>query len=324
MNLSKLSKLSNLLLSWRLWRATFHNSLYNFPLLLASPDGKHSPERSDAGADGGDLRAKLFIRRLSSVMLGIVMVYLLIVQPGFISLILFIVFIMLVLFAGTVSAWLATQRIAGAIFREQEKGRYEMLLLTPPGVLGVHWAIVTRLLRDDRLLRWLRWLPSGFYIFVAFPLIGLLVALVLTSFLWLFSENNTLGVTAFFQASTGLVLIVMCYSDYVQSVMIGILVGILLPTYARRQAENAAYAVASAAFFSMQMCFYLVYGMGGLALIMEVVRPALREARYAIVLGVVIASLVFMVLLREVVVRWLWRMAEQRLYFDSNDSGIRV
>jgi len=31
-----------------------------------------------------------------------------------------------------------------------------------------------------------------------------------------------------------------------------------------------------------------------------------------------------MVLLREVVVRWLWRMAEQRLYFDSNDSGIRV
>jgi hypothetical protein len=298
-----------MILSWRLWRATFFNSLYNFPLLLSSPEGR--PRKLPS------LPRRVLI---ALVVLGIA--YIVFVQPTVIPTMLGIGFVLLILFAGTISGWAAALRISRAIFREQEKGRYELLLLTPPGVLGVHWAIVTRYLRDDKLLKWLRWLPSGFYIFAGFPLLGLLLAMIATSILWIFTEDRSYGLFALFQAAWGLLLLVVLYSDYIQSVVTGILVGILLPTFARNQSENSAYSVASAFFFSVQFSFYLVYGLVALSLF-NIFLSAMERGEYLIVWGMTFVLFVVMVSVREVVIRLLWRTAEERLYFDAQESGIK-
>lgn len=301
-----------MLLSWRLWRAIFHNSLYEFPVLVRSPEGQ--PEttilawyRSKAGVG-----ALLLISALA-----------LLLVPALLPLLLILLFMLLVVLAGTLSGWTAATRIAKTIFREQEKARYDLLLLTPPGVLGVHWAIVTRNLRDDRLLRWLRWLPSGFFIFIAFLLFGLLIGIVTTSFLWLLNDA-LLGFSALFQVSAGLLVITILYTDYLQSVVLGVLVGILLPTYARTQAENSAYALASACFFTVQATYYLVFGLSGLWLTAQVILPALVQGRQVIAVIVLAICLAVMFASREIAVRWLWRQAEERLQFDALDSGVRA
>lgn len=301
-----------MLLSWRLWRAIFHNSLYEFPVLVRSPDGKREP------ADLSSYKSRLAIGGWLLVMAFILLLY-----PSVLPTLCIFLFMTLVLFGGTLSGWTAATRIAKTIFREQEKARYDLLLLTPPGVLGVHWAIVTRNLRDDRLLRWLRWLPSGFFIFVGFLLFGLLIGIITTSFLWLLNDS-VLGFSALFQVSAGLLVLGILYADYLQSVVMGVLIGILLPTYAKTQAENSAYALASACFFSVQALYYLIFGFVGLWLTVQVIVPALVQGRQFIAVIVLAISLAVMFASREIVVRWLWRQAEQRLQFDALDSGVRT
>lgn len=102
------------------------------------------------------------------------------------------------------------------------------------------------------------------------------------------------------------------------------LVGILLPTYARNQSENAAYAVASATFFSLQVTFYLFYGLAGLALTGFIIFPAVGNGYYFGAWGATFFFFTIMLGLREVVIRWLWRTAEKRLYFDAKESGIHA
>lgn len=301
-----------MLLSWRLWRAIFHNSLYEFPVLVRSPDGKREP------ADLSSYKSRMAIGGWLLVMAFILLLY-----PSVLPTLCIFLFMTLVLFGGTLSGWAAATRIAKTIFREQEKARYDLLLLTPPGVLGVHWAIVTRNLRDDRLLRWLRWLPSGFFIFVGFLLFGLLIGIITTSFLWLLNDS-VLGFSALFQVSAGLLVLGILYADYLQSVVMGVLIGILLPTYAKTQAENSAYALASACFFSVQALYYLIFGFVGLWLTVQVIVPALVQGRQFIAVIVLAISLAVMFASREIVVRWLWRQAEQRLQFDALDSGVRT
>lgn len=301
-----------MLLSWRLWRAIFHNSLYEFPVLVRSPDGKREP------ADLSSYKSRVAIGGWLLVMAFILLLY-----PSVLPTLCIFLFMTLVLFGGTLSGWAAATRIAKTIFREQEKARYDLLLLTPPGVLGVHWAIVTRNLRDDRLLRWLRWLPSGFFIFVGFLLFGLLIGIITTSFLWLLNDS-VLGFSALFQVSAGLLVLGILYADYLQSVVMGVLIGILLPTYAKTQAENSAYALASACFFSVQALYYLIFGFVGLWLTVQVIVPALVQGRQFIAVIVLAISLAVMFASREIVVRWLWRQAEQRLQFDALDSGVRT
>jgi hypothetical protein len=301
------------MLSWRLWRAIFHNSLYNFPVLLQDP-GRTTP------------RIWNFSSRKSVIMTtapGIGAAFIFVLFPMLIPLTMTTLFVALVAFGGTLSGWIAATRISGTIFREQEKERYDLLLLTPPGVLGVHWAIVTRNLRDDRLLRWLRWLPFGAFILLAVLLFGLLIGIVTSSFVWIFSDSS-MGFTALFQVSLGLLVVLILYSDYIQSVVIGVLVGILLPTYATTRAENSAYALASACFFSLQVVYYSVFGLFGMWLIGQIILPSLAEGQHLIPVIAAGGILVATFASREMAVRLLWRMAEERLYFDAQESGVQA
>lgn len=299
-------------LSLRLWRAIFHNSLYDFPLLTHNPEGSQPllalpPRRRNLVLGGG----------------GITLLILLL-QPGMLSVVLAALFILLVAFAGTVSGWLAAARIARVIFREQDKGRYDLLALTPPGVLGVHWAIVTRSLRDDPVLRWLRWLPSGFYLMVGFLVAGVLFGLMASAILWIWGEMSRPGLVAVLNAALALTALIALYSDYIQSVVMGVVTGILLPTFARRQSENAAFVLAAAGYFGFQLVYYALLIPVGLWLIRYLIIPGvLRDDPLpALLLTLLVTTLSFA--LRELVLRRLWRMAENRLYFDAAESGVRA
>lgn len=115
-----------MLLSWRLWRASFHNSLYNFPLLMKSPNG----------LDSHWIKVTPLLRKVRIGLIVFGLIYILVVQPAALSMLLAVCFVLLVLLAGTVSGWAAALRIAGAIFREQEERTLRTAAADPAGCAG--------------------------------------------------------------------------------------------------------------------------------------------------------------------------------------------
>jgi small neutral amino acid transporter SnatA (MarC family) len=305
-----------MLLSWRLWRAIFHNRLYDFPLI----------ERELSGVDllAQHSRSSRRRQRLRHIVIIATIVAIFLLYPSAILGTLGIIFVAFVILAGTTSGWAAGTRIASLIYREKSKRRYDLLLLTPPGVLGVHWALVTRTMRDQPVLRWMRWVPAGFYLMVGFPVLGLLITAGLTSIFWFFGDQRSILLNNMLQLVWLLTVMALLYSDYVQSVVLGVLIGILIPTYAEAEESTGAFALASAGFFGGQTLYYFFFILVGGLLFYYGIVPMIGAGHY---LGLLIATLVYgaaMILCREWLARRLWRVAEDRLNFSAIDSGLRA
>jgi hypothetical protein len=305
-----------MLLSWKLWRAIFHNRLYDFPLI----------ERELSGVDLVAQHSRLSLRRqrLRRFVIIATIIAIFLLYPRLIVMTLVVAFFAFVVLAGTASGWAAGTRIASLIYREKSKRRYDLLLLTPPGVLGVHWALVTRTMRDQPILRWMRWLPSAFYLMFGFSLMALLVTAILTSVLWLFTAERGLVLNNILQMLWLLSLIALLYSDYIQSVVLGVLIGILIPTYAEAEDSAGAFALASAGFFGGQLLYYLLFILLGGLLFYYVIVPVIGSQNYIGLLAVTLIYGAAMILSREWLARRLWRAAEIRLNFSAVDSGLRA
>jgi hypothetical protein len=305
-----------MLLSWRLWRAIFHNRLYDFPLVergLSGLEPVAQPSRSSQRRQ----RLRQFV--MIATIIAIFLLY-----PAVMIAALVLAFMAFIVLAGTASGWAAGARIASLIYSEKTKRRYDLLLMTPPGVLGVHWALVTRTMRDQPILRWMRWLPAGFYLMIGFSLLALLVTAMLTSLLWVFSEERTTLLNNVLQLIWLLSVIALLYSDYIQSVVLGVLIGILIPTYAEAEDATGAFALASAGFFGGQLVYYVFFILLGLLLFYYILVPVLGFGNYT---GLLVVTLVYgaaMILSREWLARRLWRVAEDRLNFSATDSGLRA
>ncbi len=304
------------LLSWRLWRAIFHNRLYDFPLI----------DRELSGTDLLAHRQRLSARRqrLRQALMIATVIAIFILYPPIIVITLVMAFFTFVVLAGTASGWAAATRIASLIYHEKAHHRYDLLLLTPPGVLGVHWAMVTRTMRDQPVLRWMRWLPAGFYLMIGFPVLALLVTAVLTSIFWIFTGERGMMVTSVLQLVWLITVIALLYSDYVQSVVLGVLIGILIPTYAEAEDHAGAFALASAGFFGGQMLYYMFFILLGMLLLYYLIMPVIGLGN---IIGVIAVTLFYgglMILFRELLTRRLWRMAEIRLNFGETESGLRL
>lgn len=304
-----------MLLSWRLWRAIFHNRLYDFPLI-------------DRGLSGADLMATLprlsvRRRRLRHAVIIATIIAIFLLYPPIILVTVVLAFFAFIVLAGTASGWAAASHIASQIHREKARHRYDLLLLTPPGVLGVHWAMVTRTMRDQPVLRWMRWLPAGFYLMIGFPVLALLVTAILTSVFWLFGGDRGVMLNNILQLLWLTGVLALLYSDYIQSVVLGVLVGILIPTYAEGDDTAAAFALASAGFFGGQMLFYMFFILLGMVLLYYIIVPVIGLGN---TMALIVITLVYggmMILCRELLTRQLWRVAEARLNFSEAESGLR-
>jgi hypothetical protein len=283
-------------------------------------------ERELSGVDLAAQHSRLSLRRrrLRQIVMIATITAIFLLYPIVILTTLILSFLIFVVLAGTASGWASGTRIASLIYREKAKRRYDLLLLTPPGVLGVHWALVTRTMRDQPILRWMRWLPSGFYLMIGFPLLALLVTAGLTGIFWLFSnERGTMG-DNILQLVWLLSLVALLYNDYVQSVVLGVLVGILIPTYAEDEDSTGAFALASAGFFGGQAFYYVFFILLGMLLFYYVIVPVVGLGNYTGLLVVTLFYGAAMILTREWVARRLWRVAEIRLNFSAVDSGLQT
>ena len=134
--------------------------------------------------------------------------------------------------------------VSGAIAREHELNTYQVLGVTPPGRLGLHWLYgVGYMYRSSE---------------VRIVLVGLICLGVVAAFLGL-------AIPIIFRAGSGTIIdpairavasSIFFAIDFVQTIVIASLVAMFVPAYVQNRAF--AYQVAAGAFLSAQLASYVV------------------------------------------------------------------
>jgi len=125
--------------------------------------------------------------------------------------------------------------ISDLIIREHERRTYDLLCMSPAGALGVNWAICTGILHRNDVLGWLGVLRK---------LMAALLLIVLFSILLTTASRQSLpDLSQLFRLSLDIVMLAAAsYVDHVQSVVLGSLVGMLVPVYNRTRLDAAVLA----------------------------------------------------------------------------------
>ncbi|HVU10863.1 MAG TPA: hypothetical protein VHD90_06275 [Phototrophicaceae bacterium] len=169
------------------------------------------------------------------------------------------VLLLIVIMAATtfyVAAWLI--QMAAALARERTRSVYDLLCVTPPGTLGITWAISAACLHSDDALGWI---DASRKVLTAMTVFTLTVIVVTISL-----RDTMPTVFSILQLALDIAIVTaVSYADHVQSVVLGSLIAMLAPTYVRGSID--AQVLALFVFLTLQVAACLptvliVIGLG--------------------------------------------------------------
>ncbi len=210
---------------------------------------------------------------------------------------------------------------SGVIAREREFGTYDLHCLSPEGALGVNWALCTGFLHRGQQLEQVHGLIRSI-LTIGLVIAGIMAMVLVTNIVR--TPDNSLASEGIQNTSAMLVnvlaLIAIIYIDHIQSVVLGILVSIFVPTYSRGHidAQLATFGL----FLFLQITTYLLFWLVGLVLL-----PALYQGTDGIIAQVSLACLQVgsFYTIREGIITYLWRLLARRLDIPaSEESAIRL
>jgi hypothetical protein len=199
---------------------------------------------------------------------------------------------MVTLSSGYVVAWVF--RITTAIVREHERGTYEPHCLSPSGALGANWALCAANLHRDDALGWidlLRRLLTGMLLFI------LLMVLLTAAY-----RGNVPNLFQFLRLFLDMMaLAVVSYVEHVQAIVLGSLVGILIPTYRQTPVDARTWGVN--VFVAIQVVTLVATLLAGLMIL-----PGWHTD-----ISLIFGSLLVFYLIREAFIIALWKMLAYQL-----------
>jgi len=199
-------------------------------------------------------------------------------------------------------------RVSQQIVFERKNNTFPLLALCPPGALAVCWAMCTSLLYQERqfsrlheIIRTSVRIAFVAIIIVTVLLIGLSVTILISD-----SRLMLPVVTPLINAGAVVILI---YSEYIQSTVIGCLVGLLIPTFANGLTDSFLYA--PAVFFLIKIGCYIIAVLVGFNLFDSMFQQ-LNVQNGLTDVFLTLARVVIIVLVQDVIIRLLWQMAIRR------------
>ena len=205
---------------------------------------------------------------------------------------------LLILLSGSLNGARWAYQVSNVIYHDLHEGRYDLMSLSPLGVLGSLWMITRRQSRMNYVVAFFQ--TVGLALFLAMILIGLVfIHTILQGPPTLFLSQPILG-SVF---TIGLVILIF-YLDFVQAIVIAYLSGI----YFASIATSMILAQTSAMFvtLSIQVGTYL---MAGLVAFLGAIASTyiFRENSNATSLAIALAFIGTAYLFRELAIRVLWR-----------------
>jgi hypothetical protein len=209
-------------------------------------------------------------------------------------------------FQGTYYGLAWTQNIAMLLARQQEARIYDFLCVAPPGEPGVCWLVTVGSLYHQMKRFNLVYASRYSYLLIAY---GTAVAFLLNLAFWgdsfepdglriLYIVVMTLAVTAYF------------YFDFIQSVILGSLIGMIASTYVHNSAQ--VRPAAAWALMTVQFGSYIGIWIVGLTLLPRLV-DALGMTEVMSLVAVSLLRVGFFYAVRELIIRGLWRVLASRL-----------
>ena len=161
--------------------------------------------------------------------------------------------IFLVLSSGTLQGMRWAFQVATVVYLDMHAGRYELMSLSPLGVLGALWVMTRQHNQFNRVVAFFQ--TIGLALFLALTLVGMVFILILIQGPpMIFLSQSILGSVL----AVGLVILFF-YLDYVQAVVIGHLSGIYLA--AMTSSLMRAEFLAMATVVAVQVATYVMAGM---------------------------------------------------------------
>lgn len=208
-------------------------------------------------------------------------------------------------FTGTLYGLVWAANISRILVQMRTDSKYDLLLLASTSELRLNWAICTGYLHRNqsfsrvhgqkaRLAQYMLMIPGA----LAMPL-----------FIGVAAENESYTLMLLTTVIHIIVIAAAYYIDYAQSVIIGGLVGMIIPTYARSELD--ARMVAGASFLVLQISSYALTWLIGFDLL-----PAIWQAEGFAALGLNILQLLLFYTCRECIISGLWAVLRRQLHAD--------
>lgn len=194
-----------------------------------------------------------------------------------------------------------TVQIASSIAHERESGMYELLVTSPPGMLGISRMIMSACLNRNETLDQTQavgtWVMRGF-----FTIVLMLIAASVSPPIIPSDAYASGGLIIFIYLSTMAVAMVI---DHIHSIVLAVEIGIWIPSYATRRLD--AGAAAFIAYLLVQVSTFLVTLLVGFTIAPGVFQAlALPAVASAILLPFI--RLAIFTGIREVIIRYLWQL----------------
>jgi hypothetical protein len=208
------------------------------------------------------------------------------------------------------SFWAAS--ITHALVRERQTHTYDLLCAAPDGMLGTNWAIASGCLHQGGVFSALRAVMIA-----ALLLGGLVLGLLLLVTIVLVLRANPAGtiIVAIRTICDIVVILILFYAHFVQSVVLAVLVGVFVPTQLQNRIDApwVAFLFTAALQVGTALIFYLF-----LMLVGPVMGMLTPETPLPYV-GVPFVFLLFFIVMRDAVTLWLWESITFRLNADSKE-----
>lgn len=177
----------------------------------------------------------------------------------------------LLLMIGLITGLMAATGINGRISREREQGRYDLMGLTPSGVLGASWVLATRFFSRDPQWKGTRETVDRLHLIWVFGLFPVWFMVVVFIVINLPNPRYTQDfITNLLLPLNATLLLIISRADFQYSIITGAFLGMIAPTFAGRRLDS--YMLAIGTFLLIRFATYaLVLTLG--ALIIQTIRP---------------------------------------------------
>jgi hypothetical protein len=207
-------------------------------------------------------------------------------------------------------------RIAQSLVEEKESNRYDLLAALPIGSLGTSWAISTGCVHQRSSFRFM----PHFILTIAIVCFVMLCGL--STMLGLFLETSgteqailaNLDVVELGFASIPFVIIF--YLDHLYSVLTAVLFGQWITIDLKNQDEARVRAFLG--YLALQISVYaLSYGLS--VLLIPMILGNIGLTGLPVLLGISLFGIAFFLVLRELIVRFLWQQLVKTFLADENE-----
>jgi hypothetical protein len=207
--------------------------------------------------------------------------------------------------------WAVT--IGSLIAKEREVGMFDLISLSPEGGLGASWAICTASIHRNQSLQQIQ-SPMSWLVRLGFTL------LILASLGNFVEPLVPLGSSAAMDIIIPLLYLFTLagalYVDHMQSVAMGSLIGMLMPTYTRSRIDAGVGAFI--VFLLLQVTTYMLTLLIGFSFLPSIFRGLGLTPTLATILLPILRLIIFGAI-REGIIAGLWRVLVERLNIAASE-----